>query len=166
MTNELLSVADQEEALSRAYARAIAARAGYTTADYDYDRTGVDLRIQSGGLVRPAIEIQLKATVNLDGPMEGHYRFPLKRKNYDELIGLTQTPRILLVLDLPRDRGEWMTVTADHLILRRRAYWLNLRDYGETTNVSSVTVRIPETNVFDIESLRYLMEQSRKGVIQ
>ena len=98
--------------------------------------------------------------------MEGHYRFPLKRKNYDELIELTQTPRILLVLDLPRDRDEWMTVTADHLILRRRAYWLNLRDYGDTTNVSSVTVRIPETNVFDIESLHYLMEQSRKGVIQ
>ena len=56
--------------------------------------------------------------------------------------------------------------SADHLIIRGRAYWLNLRDYGEMTNVSSVTVRIPETNVFDIESLRYLMEQSRKGVIQ
>ena len=152
--------------MSRAYARAIAARAGYTTADYDYDRTGVDLRVQSGGQMRPAIEFQLKATVSLNDPTDGHYHFPLKRKNYDELIELTQTPRILLVLDLPRDRGEWMTVTADHLILRRRAYWLNLRDYGETTNVSSVTVRIPETNVFDIESLRYLMEQSRRGVIQ
>ena len=110
MTNELLSVADQEEALSRAYACAIAARAGYTTADYDYDRTGVDLRIQSGGLMRPAIEVQLKATVSLNDPTDGHYHFPLKRKNYDELIELTQAPRILLVLDLPRDRGEWMTV--------------------------------------------------------
>ena len=140
MTNELLSVADQEEALSRAYARAIAARAGYTTADYDYDRTGVDLRVQSQ--MRPAIEFQLKATVSLNDPTDG------KRKNYDELIELTQTPRILLVLDLPRDRDEWMTVTADHL---KKA--CPKSKSLETTNVSSVTVK-PETNVFDIESLR------------
>ena len=166
MTEELLSVADQEEALSRAYVRAIAARAGYSTAYYDYDRTGVDLRIQAGGAMRPAIELQLKATVNLTGPKDGHYHFPLQRKNYDELIVATQTPRILLVMDLPQDSGEWLTTTVDHLILRKCAYWLNLRPYPETTNTSSVTVKIPETNLFDVERLRYLMEQSKKGVIQ
>ena len=63
MSDVLLTVPDQEEALSRAYAHAIAAGAGYITADYDLDRDGVDLRIQAGGPMRPALELQLKATI-------------------------------------------------------------------------------------------------------
>ena len=49
MTDVLLTIPDQEEALSRVYAQAVAARAGYLTANYDFDRDGVDLRIQAGG---------------------------------------------------------------------------------------------------------------------
>ena len=64
------------------------------------------------------------------------------------------------------DEGQWMTVTTDELVLRHRAYWLNLRGYEETTNQSSVTVQIPESNLFDVEKLRKLMEQSRGGKIQ
>ena len=63
--DSLLTAADREEALSRVYARAVAASAGYVTADPDFDRDGVDLRIQSGGAMRPALDLQLKATVNL-----------------------------------------------------------------------------------------------------
>ena len=43
MPDVLLTVPDQEEALSRVYAQAVAARAGYLTANYDFDRDGVDL---------------------------------------------------------------------------------------------------------------------------
>ena len=71
-----------------------------------------------------------------------------------------------MVLDLPRDKNLWMTVTADELVMRRSAYWLNLNGYPETDNLESVTVRIPEKNLFDVENLRMLMEQSRGGVIQ
>lgn len=56
-----------------------------------------------------------------------------------------------------------MTITQDELILRHRAYWLNLQGYEETANQSSVTVHIPEENLFNVESLRTLMEQSRTG---
>ena len=64
-TDRLLTTRDEEERLSMAYAHTVAARAGYTTAVYDLDRNGVDLRIQAGGAMRPALELQLKATVNL-----------------------------------------------------------------------------------------------------
>ena len=162
----LLSNQDIEERLSKAYALAVAARAGYTTADYDLDRDGVDMRIQAGGDMRPAIDLQLKATINLGDPdYEGHFHFPLKQSNYNQLIIPTQTPRLLVVLDLPKEEASWMTITEDELVLRRRAYWLYLGNKLETENSSSVTVQIPEGNVFDVDSLRFLMEQSRGGII-
>ena len=102
VTDILLAAPDREEALSRVYARAVAAIAGYVTAGTDFDRDGVDLRIQSGGAMRPALDLQLKATINLRASPDGHYRFPPNRRNYDLLRMETQTPRLLVVLDLPR----------------------------------------------------------------
>ena len=167
MVNDaLLTIRDREEELSCVYAHAIAAQAGYTTAVYDYDRDGVDLRIQAGGEMRPALELQLKATINLRLAEDGHFRFRLKRRNYDLLRISTQTPRLLVVLDLPNDEEQWMTITNEELILRHRAYWKNLRGYEETDNQGDITVAIPQDNLFDVRSLHDLMEQSRKGIIQ
>ena len=166
MTDALMTEADQKEALSRVYAKAIAAHAGYDALEYDLDRDGIDLRIQAGGAMRPAIELQLKATVNLARRDDGCFHFRLKRRNYDLLRDATQTPRLLLVLDLPKEKSRWLTISEDELILRRRAYWLNLEGDQETNNLSSVTVQIPRKNVFDVENLHSLMEQSREGRIQ
>jgi hypothetical protein len=166
VNDALLTIQDREEALSRVYARAVAAGAGYATADCDFDRDGVDLRIHAGGAMRPAIDLQLKATVNLGVTTNGDYRYPLRLRNYDLLREETQVPRLLLVLELPRDEAEWITIDAEQLVLRRRAYWLSLTGYGESPNQSSVTVRIPGVNVLDVNCLRALMDQSRRGRIE
>jgi len=166
MTDSLLALTDIEEELSRAYVQAVAARAGYTTAHYSQDRNGIDMLIQAGGDMRPAIALQLKATINLGNTSNGFFRFPLKSENHNLLCFPSQTPRLLVVLDLPKDQTEWLTITADELILRRRAYWLNFRGHDETENKSSITVHIPEQNLFNVDNLRLLMEQSRKGSIQ
>ena len=166
MADALLTNQDREEALSRAYVRAVAAYAGYATSECDFDRDGVDLRIHAGGPMRPAIDLQLKATINLAESREGDYRFRLLRRNYDLLRDETQTPRLLAVLDLPKDEAQWMTLTTEKLVLRRCAYWLSLKNYPETHNLSSTTVYIPRGNVLDVDSLRVLMERSRKGGIE
>lgn len=166
MNSSLLTNPDREEALSRVYAHAVAARAGYVTAVYDIDRDGIDLRIQAGGKMRPALDLQLKATVNLGEARDGCFHFPLKRRNYDLLRIETQTPRLLVVLDLPKDEEQWVTITEDELVMRRRAFWLNLKGFEERDKRSSVTVRIPVGNLFDVENLHALMEQSREGRIQ
>ena len=166
MTDALLTVPDRQEALSRAFAHVIAAGAGYTTAVPDLDRDGIDLRIQAGGAMRPALELQLKATADLGKPIDGCFRFPLPRRNYDLLRVTTQTPRLLVVLDLPKDPMQWITVATDKLVLRRGAYWLNLAGSAETNNQTSVTVRLPQANQFDVDSLHSLMEQSRAGRIR
>ena len=116
--------------------------------------------------MRPAIDIQLKATINLGDQQNGLHRFPLKLRNYDLLRDETQTPRLLVVLDLPREKSEWMSITENGLILRRRAFWVNLKGQPEATNRTSVTISIPGDNLFTVESLQNLMEQSRTGGIQ
>lgn len=164
MTDALLTGPDQKEALSLIYAQAVAARAGYVTEVPRTDRDSVDMCISAGGRMRPRIDLQLKATVNLKRPGDGFLHFPLGIKNYNDLrIIEVQSLRLLVVLDLPKEEQRWMTITQDELILRHRAYWLNLQGYEETANQSSVTVRIPEENLFNVESLRTLMEQSRTG---
>ena len=166
LTDTFLSTYDQEERLSVAYVLAVAARAGYTTAERDLDRDGIDLSIQAGGAMRPALDLQLKATINLGNPRDGVFHFPLPVRNHNLLAIPTQTPRLLVVLALPRDEDQWMTVTHDELILRRCAYWANLADRDETNNAESVTVPIPENHLFDVPALQALMEQSRRGRIQ
>ena len=70
MTDSLLTVPDQEEALSRVYVKAVAARAGYGTAHPVPDRDSVDLRIHAGGPMRPALDLQLKAAVTVEGNLK------------------------------------------------------------------------------------------------
>ena len=166
MTDKLLTSADREEALSRAYIQAVAAGAGYVVANLDFDRDSVDCEIKAGGAMRPSIAIQLKATINLDEPVDGAYRYPLKRRNYDLLREPTQTPRMLVVLALPRDEQEWLRVTASALVMKRCAYWVALTGAPETRNSDSVTISLPEQNRLDVDALRGLMEQSRTGVIR
>jgi Domain of unknown function (DUF4365) len=161
----LLSSTDREEAISRAYVAAVTAGAGYVMASMDFDRDGVDIGIRAGGDFRPSIDAQLKATINLGSAENGIFRFPLKRRNYDLLRIETMSPRILVVVDLPRDEAEWLIVTPEQLVLRRCAYWASLNGLPETQNTDTVTVSIEDKNRFDVEGLRGLMVRARTGAI-
>jgi hypothetical protein len=165
VTDGLLTLQDREEAFSRAYIQALAAGAGYVVATKDFDRDGVDVEIQAGGAMRPALALQLKATINLPLAGDGAYRYPLKRRNYDLLRLPTQVPRLLAVLDLPADEDEWLTVMAENLILRRCAFWATLAGLPDTDNRETVTISLPPANRLDVASLRWLMEKSRTGSI-
>lgn len=166
MTNALLTDADRKEALSLVYAKAIAARAGYSTSVPTPDRDSVDLRIQAGGPRRPALDLQLKATVKLRQTQADILRFRIDVTNYNDLCAETQTPRLLVVLALPEDESRWMTVTPKCLVLRRCAFWMSLqKGYREVYGQQTVTVHIPKRNLFDVTALKELMERSRKGAI-
>ncbi len=69
-----------------------------------------------------------------------------------------------MILALPKERKQWISVTEQELVLRRRAYWLSLQqNYSEITDQETVTVHIPLQNVLNIKTLQDLMEKSRKG---
>lgn len=162
----LLTVPDQKEGLAVVYVKALAVRAGFVAAKPDLDRDSVDLQIMAGGPMRPKLDLQLKATAVLAESEDGVRRIRLSRKNYDDLRVDTQTPRLLVVLELPPEEEKWMTVTTEELVLRRRAFWLSLQvDFEEAGERETVTVSIPERNLLDVDSLRALMERSRKGTI-
>ena len=95
MSDAILASTDREEALSRAYIAAVAASAGYTLAVQDFDRDGVDVQVRAGGAMRPSLDIQLKATVQLSEGGEDEFRYRLRRRNYDLLREQTLVPRIL-----------------------------------------------------------------------
>lgn len=165
MVDSLMTSNDREEALSRAYVAAVAAGAGYVTAEQNFDRDGVDIQIRAGGSMRPSLDIQLKATINLGEATNDAYRYALKRRNYDLLRGQTMVPRILVVLSLPAAEADWLSVTPEQLILRRCAFWVSLAGFSETQNNESVTISIHNNNRFDVDSLKALMERARSGAI-
>ena len=160
-----MSPEDREEALSKAYVLAVAGAAGFTTAEHDFDRSGTDLLLEGGGDFSPMLALQLKATISLR-PLQAtdgaQFSFQLKSGNYEWLRRPTQAPRLLVVLDLPSQEADWITVGTEELVLRRCAYWLNLNGYPESTRVRP-TVHIPKSQVFDVPGLKSLMEQSRNG---
>lgn len=164
MSRCLLTDADQKECLSLVYAKAVAAMAGFDTSEPDTDRDSVDLRIQAGGFRRPALDLQLKSTARSLVPKDGCVAFRLSRKNYDDLRAQTQTPRVLVVLELPPEESQWVTVTEEELILRRRAYWMTLQsEHYEEKDQGTITIHIPVSTLFHIEALRTLIEASSRG---
>ena len=51
-------VGDRKEGLSRAYVQAVAAAAGYTLAEQNFDLDGVDVQVRAGGAMRPSLDMQ------------------------------------------------------------------------------------------------------------
>ena len=59
--------------------------------------------------------------------------YDLKADAYDTLRRSTRnSPSILVLLDLPANRAEWIDHTEDRLEIRRCAYWLSLRGHPPT----------------------------------
>ena len=76
MTDAILTSTNFEEAVSKAYVQAIVAGAGYTSSETKPDLEGIDLTIQAAGPLRPRIDIQLKATINLGEAKGGFFSIP------------------------------------------------------------------------------------------
>jgi hypothetical protein len=66
---------------------------------------------------------------------------------------------------MPDDGAKWISITERRLLLRRCAYWLSLRGFAESDNATSVSVKIPQANRFDVKSLKALMDKSRNGAL-
>jgi hypothetical protein len=163
---------DIMEELSLVYVRAVASRAGFAVEEIRRDRDSVDLHIHARGalaggvLHSPSLAVQLKSTA-LDLP-EGISEFPydLKVKNYNELVPLTATPRVLVVFLLPEAEDRWLGWTEESIVLRRAAYWLSLCGRPATANEATVRVHMRRSQVFDGPGVRGLLERiSRQEAI-
>ena len=165
----MLTRSHRQEALSRAYIQAIAARTGLATSiptpDYGVDLTLHGIAILGSRRIDSSykLDVQAKSTTQARQTLE-HVGYDLAKKDYDclRLVG-AGTPRILVVLVLPVREADWVSQTEEQLVLRRCAYWLALKGQPPRRNRRTVRVRIPLRNRFSIEALKALMDAISKG---
>lgn len=158
-----------KEQFSFAYVRAVAAAAGFHVVRPEVHDDSVDLGIlgkaASEAGIPPRIELQAKCTSS-DILGNGTLHFALPIKNYDDLRRDCLVPRLLVVVLVPDDPGEWIAQSEEELAMRKCGYWVNLRRYVRSPNQSSVTIEIPREQVFTVSDLRTIMEHvSRQGEV-
>lgn len=163
-----------ESELSYAYLHAVVSSAGASCqigTRHD-DNTGVDAKITGWGpfpyggyLTEIDLKIQLKATIKTPTVHNGYFSFYLNGKaRYDDLRQKTlATHRLLVVMFLPDDTNDWLTISQDELILRKCAYWVSLKGAPDTTNTSGQTVYIPIYQTFTPTSLLDIFARLSRG---
>ncbi len=164
-----LSNNDIEAELSYAYIHAVASKAGVgcKIGSRHDDNAGIDAELTgwgpfSGYREEIDVKVQLKATKSEPISHAGKYwSYSLKGiSRYDDLRSETvSTPRILVVLFLPAEMDDWLTLDDTSLVLRKCAYWVSLRGARPSTNATSQTVYLPQSQRFDPKGLLELMEE-------
>ncbi|PIP54811.1 MAG: hypothetical protein COX07_03260 [Bacteroidetes bacterium CG23_combo_of_CG06-09_8_20_14_all_32_9] len=159
-----------KEDLSIAYVMAVAGRNGFATQIRHRDSDSVDLMIINKGKPNPActkiegqINIQMKATVNWRDNADNTISYDLNKKNYNDLRETEiVVPRILVVLCLPNNEKDWLSISIDELTLKKCAFWFSLKNMPDSGNTSSVILRIPKANLFSQQTLLDLMIKMQK----
>ena len=157
----ILSENDRKSNLSFSYLHALSSAAGFACElGPNPDRYSVDAIIRSGEPGKPQIDVQLKSTSAPDLRDDGlHFR--LGAKNYNDLREIPRgCPIILVVLELPEDSDEWISVNNDGMTIRARAWWQSIEGLPEIADGSSKTVVLPESQILTPESLVYLMSRA------
>ena len=162
-----MTIDDQKEQFSFAYARAVAAVAQVVVNEPTVDDDSVDLSFKKkggGGKVRsPQLDVQVKCTESAN-VHANHVAYPLKLKNHEELRPTNLlVPRILIVVTVPDDLDDWLNHSEKELAMRKCGYWLSLRGEPPTTNDTSVTVHLPRANQFTVAQLRQIMQRIGNG---
>ncbi len=153
--------------LSYGCVHAIASKAGYTIQNIRLDIDSIDMTIKSVGAdgtsKRPTIDVQLKCSTPKI-VTDNEIRFPLKLKNYNDLIDSHRlTPQILIVMIVPEQIDEWMEISTQEILIRHCCYWKSLRGMKATTNSTSVTIAIPTDQIFTASALSEMMKRVNSG---
>jgi hypothetical protein len=154
-----MALSTQQENFGDSFLLAVAAHAGCAYAKPETDNDSIDWTLSCRLSRRPKIDVQIK-TVLTDDALQEHISYPLKKKNYDDLI-LTDllSPRILVVVAMPKNVDSWLEVQEEQLILRRSAYWVCLAGQPESDNTNSVSVHLPKNQPFNVPHLREMMKK-------
>lgn len=169
-----ITLNDTEEALSYVYLNAVASMAGFTCSHSSRleDNLGIDVTIRTGVKLDPksifydfSVDIQLKATMKKlkihDDRIEYSFRGITQ---YDKLRSINNSnPKILVLLMLPEDKEEWLSISSKQLILKNAAYWVSLYGALESENTTRQTIYFPMSNLLTVTSLKDLMIKISKG---
>jgi hypothetical protein len=159
---------NQKEQFNVAYVHAMASQAGLNTGNMKVDDQSIDLDVDGKFPTAtknrfPKISLQLKAT-SQKMVKDGFIKFPLPRKNYDDLKNdRLIVPRYLVVLVVPDDTGDWIRHHPQYMSLHNTCYWMSIKNDPTIKNKSKVTVDIPLTQRFDTDALLHLITLASQG---
>lgn len=160
-----MDLSAQKEQFSRAYVQAVAAVAGCSWAVNSVDNDSIDFTLSYKGKPNgyqsrsPKLDLQLKCSEVPIVPKKD-FSFELPVKNYNELVDKDfNTPRILVVVLVPKQSDDWLTDSDGEVTLRHMGYWASLRGQPKSANTSSVSVQIPINQRFTPAALRTIMSQ-------
>lgn len=154
----------QQECFGDVFLLAVAAVAGCAISQRRPDDDSIDWTLSCKLLSRrPKLDVQMK-TMSADPGNGETIRYRLKKKNYNDLI-LTNllAPRVLVLVTLPTNMDDWLSLTAEQLVLRRCGYWVSLAGEPQRDNEVSVTVSIPRQNLLTPEAVSQIMKTINEG---
>lgn len=162
-----------EESLSVSYVGAVVSKSGasFDIVGRDY---GVDVCVRSidyfeGQYIDMGVlyDCQLKATVNWKLE-EDDIVYDIEADTYNKLVyrhTRSTYPCILILLCLPKEKSEWVSITEDELKLKKCCYYYYICGVP-TSNKESMRVRIPRSNIFSPEVVMKLVADVQSGVIK
>lgn len=111
--------------------------------------------------VGPIFECQLKATINWQEEAD-FIVYDMDAAAFNKLVfqnNESSVPTYLVLLCLPRDQVDWVSISPDSLQLRKCCFY-ELIDGARTENTSSVRVRIPKSNIFSPDSVDEIIQEA------
>ena len=161
-----------QEDLSMVYVSAVAANAGFSC-DFFKKDYGVDAQINMIKKIKTnsktefiqegiPLHVQLKASYNFEIDCDNiKYNIPVR--NYNLLIRNSLNPHILILYCMPSDDMEWLSVCENNTTMKHCGYWLSLRGQDKSSNTATKLVTIPKSQIFNVTSLRVIMESINSG---
>lgn len=160
----------RQEDFARAYIRTICAVSGCGVQDaptaLEHDKIDLTVFSTVSGTIRskPTIQIQTKCQ-RVEQILEVTRAYSLDIDTYNNLRDpKLSNPRILVVVYVPQDVGDWIAQSPAELIMRYCAYWLSLKGEPEVPNQTAKTVYLQPGNVFTPEALAAMMRDTSNGV--
>lgn len=162
-----------EEDLSKAYVMAVGAKAGLSVHFRDAHDYGVDGSLHEVSIVNNrrresgvAIDFQLKASKQCSIDASSSLVYDLDAHTYNYLRERAResraTPIILLLLALPENEADWLSVSAEQMVMKKACYWTKI-DGEFTDNVATKRIAIPQARLFDVAAARELMRQIKQN---
>jgi len=157
----------QKELFSIAVVKAMMAQCGYKCGSWDVDDDSIDFTIgQTGGkgtIRSPKLDVQMKCT-GQDVLEAAGLKIQLKRKNYEDLRDTTRgTPAILVVMLVPDDVNDWITVDNEQrYCLYRHAWWYSLAGSPSLTIKTDPTITVPRNQQLSPGVITSLMDKVAK----
>lgn len=168
--NSTIPMQAKEECLCEAFIHAIASYAGINVQwrDKDFGIDGSFKKVIHHGqrYIETGIplDFQLKATINWNSTDE-HIVYDMESKTYNDFIYLqanASSPVRLILLCLPKDIEQWLSVEPEQLLLKHCCYFHSING-DATENVSTIRVNIPRENVLTPLNLKNLMDSIQNG---